>query len=137
MRELTHKHVLLIGDALAVAAFVIVGQYSHNMTGMANAALRAIGQIAAISLPFIVLAWLLGGYPARRPDTRQEARRFLLRSAPAILYAAPVGLFVRAWMLGQPTVPLAFAAVALPFSALFVLGWRATFAGLSVIASKR
>lgn len=137
MRALTHKHVLLIGDALAVAAFVVVGQYSHNVAGMSNAVLRAIGQIVAIVLPLIALAWLLGGYPVRRPDTWQEARCFLLRSALAVLYAVPVGLFVRAWMLGQPNVLLAFAAVALPFSALFVLGWRAVFAIVSVITSKR
>lgn len=137
MSKLTYQQALLIGDGLAVTAFVVVGQYSHNMTSTANAVLRAIGQIAAIGLPFIALAWLLGGYPARRPRTWQEAGCFLLRSALVILYAAPVGLFVRAWLLGQPTVLLAFAAVALPFSMLFVLGWRAAFASVSVIASKR
>lgn len=54
--KLTYRYILLIGDVLAVAAFVIVGQYFHNMTVMANAALRAVEQIAAIGLPFILLA---------------------------------------------------------------------------------
>ncbi len=132
MNKLTYRHILLIGDALAVTAFVIVGQYSHNTTAMADAALRAVGQIAAIGLPFVLLAWSLGAYPAHRPTMWAEAGPFLLRSTLALLYAAPAGLLIRAWLLGQPTVLLAFAGVALLFSALFVLGWRAAAAAIGV-----
>ncbi|GIV84903.1 MAG: hypothetical protein KatS3mg052_1910 [Candidatus Roseilinea sp.] len=137
MNKLAYGHRLLIGDVLAVAAFVVVGQYSHNMTAMANAALRAVEQIAAIGLPFVLLAWLLGAYPAHRPATWAEVGRLLLRSALAFLYAAPAGLFIRAWLLGQPTVLLAFAGVALLFSAMFVLGWRVIFAVVGVALYKR
>lgn len=57
----------------------------------------------------------------------------------AFIYAAPAGLFIRAWLLllGQPTALLAFAGMALLFSALFVLGWRAIFAVASVALYKR
>ncbi len=137
MSKLTYRYILLIGDVLAVAAFVIVGQYFHNMTAMANAALRAVEQIAAIGLPFILLAWLLSAYPVHRPATWAEVGRLLLRSMLAFIYAAPAGLFIRAWLLGQPTVLLAFAGMALLFSALFVLGWRAIFAVASVALYKR
>ncbi|MCS6847064.1 MAG: DUF3054 family protein [Anaerolineae bacterium] len=137
MNKLTYRRILLIGDVLAVAAFVIVGQYFHNMTAMANAALRAVEQIAAIGLPFILLAWLLGAYPARHPETWREMGLFLLRSALAFIYAVPTGLFIRAWLFGQPTVLLAFASMALLFSAMFVLGWRVLFAAVSVVLRKR
>jgi len=137
VNRLSYRHILLIGDVLAVAAFVIVGQYFHNTTAMADAALRAVEQVAAIGLPFVLLAWLLGAYPARRPETWQEAGRFLLRSALAIIYAAPAGLFIRAWLLGQPTVLLTFACVALLFSAMFVLGWRAIATAASMALHKR
>lgn len=134
MNKLTYRHILLIGDVLAIAAFVIVGQRAHNM---ADVALRAIAQIAAVGLPFILLAWSLGAYPARRPETWWESGRFLLRSALAIIYAAPAGLFIRAWLLGQPTVLLTFAGVALLFSAMFVLGWRAIAAAAGMALHKR
>ncbi|MFN4294351.1 MAG: DUF3054 domain-containing protein [Thermoflexales bacterium] len=137
MSKLTYRYILLIGDVLAVAVFVIVGQYFHNMTAMANAALRAVEQIAAIGLPFMLLAWLLSAYPAHHPATWTEVGRLLLRSILAFIYAAPAGLFIRAWLLGQPTVLLAFASMALLFSALFVLGWRIIFAVVSVALYKR
>ncbi|BCX04767.1 MAG: hypothetical protein KatS3mg053_2705 [Candidatus Roseilinea sp.] len=134
---MSYRHTLLIGDVLAVAIFVVSGQYFHNMTAMANAALRALEQIAAIGLPFVLLAWLLGAYPAHRPATWAKVGRLLLRSALAFLYAAPAGLFIRAWLLGQPTVLLAFASMALLFSAMFVLGWRVIFAVVGVALYKR
>lgn len=137
MNKRAYRHVLLIGDVLAVAAFVLVGQRFHNTTAVADVALRAVEQIAAIGLPFILLAWLLGAYPARQPETWQEAGRFLLRSALALIYAAPAGLFIRAWLFGQPTVLLVFAGVALLFSMVFVLGWRAVFAAVGVALRKR
>lgn len=98
MSKLTYRYILLIGDVLAVAAFVIVGQYFHNMTAMANAALRAVEQIAAIGLPFILLAWLLSAYPVHRPATWAEVGRLLLRSMLAFIYAGrPVHPRLVAW----------------------------------------
>jgi len=119
---------LLIGDVLAAAAFVVVGQIFHNTLAAPDAAQRAILQIASIGAPFALLAWALGAYPARAPVTRADVGLFLWRSLLAWLFAVPAGLFLRAWLLGQPTVLMAFVGPALASSAPFVLGWRLIYA---------
>jgi hypothetical protein len=133
----THDVVLLAGDALAVIAFVIVGQAFHNTLMADNAAMRAVAQMLAIGVPFLLLARLLNAYPPQAPATWRDAGELLLRSALALAFAALASLFIRAWLLGQPTVLMAFVVPALAFSAMFVLGWRAAFAAVSVLARQR
>jgi len=132
----THDVVLLAGDALAVTAFVVVGQIFHNTLAADSAALRAVAQMLAIGAPFLLLAWLLSAYPPQAPATWRDAGELLLRSALALAFAAPASLFIRAWLLGQPTVLMAFVVPALAFSAMFVLGWRAAFAAVSALARR-
>ncbi len=122
---------LLAGDVLATFAFVVVGQIFHNTLMAPDAPLRAVVQVVSIGAPFVLLAWSLGAYPAQPPAARGELWWFLQRSALAWLFAIPAGLFLRAWLLGQPTVLMAFFWPALASSAPFVLGWRLAYAALS------
>jgi hypothetical protein len=122
---------LLAGDVLAVLAFVVVGQIFHNTLTAPDAFSRTVVQVVSIGAPFVLLAWSLGAYPAQPPAARGELWWFLQRSALAWLFAIPAGLFVRAWLLGQPTVLMAFFWPALASSAPFVLGWRLAYAVLS------
>jgi len=128
---------LLAGDVLAVVAFVVIGQLFHNTLAAPNAFLRAVIQVVSIGAPFALLAWALGGYPARAPAMRAEAGLFLWRSLLAWLFAVPAGLFLRAWLLGQPTVLMAFFWPALASSAPFVLGWRLILSAVQLFRLRR
>lgn len=118
---------LVLGDGLAITAFVIIGQVFHATIG-AESVMRAAVQVLALVVPYGVLAWLLGAYPSLRPASPPEVVRFLVRAGLAWLFAAPLGLFIRAQLLGQPAVLLIFALASLGFGALFVIGWRGIYA---------
>lgn len=118
---------LVLGDGLAITAFVILGQVFHATIG-AESVMRAAVQVLALVVPYEALAWLLGAYPPLRPASLPEVARFLVRAGLAWLFAAPLGLFIRAQLLGQPTVLLIFALASLGFGALFVIGWRGIYA---------
>lgn len=110
------------GDTLAFLLFAALGRNSHHE---ASSALQTVGT----ALPFIagwfaVSPWT-GIFPARRP----APRTLLQRTGVAWLCAWPIALLVRLIVL-HGGVTVSFAIVALLFNALFLLGWRGTFAWL-------
>ncbi|MCE7984428.1 MAG: DUF3054 domain-containing protein [Caldilinea sp. CFX5] len=87
--------------------------------------IRSKSKIAA---PWLVLAWLLGAYPHQPLTGWRSVGRFLLRSALAWLFAAPLGLVLRAWIYQSPTIIMLFVNAALTSGGLFLLGWRSVYA---------
>jgi len=111
---------LLVGDVLALGAFVFVGQqFGHSMRPLAN----PLGYLEALA-PFII-AWValavLGGlYTA---DALASVRRGLGWALPAWLAALPVAHGLRILVSGSTA--LAFVVISAVVGGAFVLGWRA------------
>lgn len=128
---------LLLGDAAALIAFVLLGQRAHGVADAEGALWRAGVQVIALGLPYALLGALLGAYPSALPRTGMAWLALAARAGIAALFAVPLGLFMRAAWLGQSGVPLLFAAVALPLGTVFVGGWRLMLAvGVRLRASR-
>jgi hypothetical protein len=113
--------LLLLGDTAALLVFVLLGMRSHETLAQSNALFR----LAATAGP-LVLAWLPAAAGLR-------AWRFALplrwtavwgRTLLAWLAAAPLGLLLRALLLGNSTLAVAFALVTLGLGGALLLGWR-------------
>ncbi len=115
--------ILLVGDLLALALFVFVGQRNHETVG-ANALLGIAQTTLPFIAPWIICAAIFGAY---RVDSRERMTRFLARSLNAWLVAIPFALVWRAFILNSPTIQTMFVITAAGFGGLFLLGWRALF----------
>ncbi len=112
--------ILVVGDLIALTAFVLVGQADHNTVNAANPLLGALPNVLSLAVPWLIIAWILGAFPR---DTLQ-LKSFLGRSLVAWLAAVPVGLVVRMLWLGRGGIPIMFLLVTLAAGGLFLLGWR-------------
>ena len=112
--------ILLLGDWLALGLFVFLGQIDHRLLSLT----RLLGTTALLALPWTVVALLLDAYWLGHQST---LRAFLGRALRAWLVAAPLALLLRALILGQATIVVAFMLVTMSLGALFLLTWRAAF----------
>ncbi len=112
--------LLVLGDVLALAAFIAVGLANHNRTENLIADITRIG--APFLLGWFVVAALLGAY---RPV--QGRGNFMLRSALAWVLGIGVGLLLRNTVFGSNFSPV-FAIISYVFTGLFLLGWRGLYA---------
>jgi hypothetical protein len=113
----------LIGDVLALSAFVFIGQLDHGLVDAANPLWGVLEQVLIFGAPWLAAGLWLGAF---RFDAG-NARTFLARSLNTWLVAALLGLLLRSYVLGRAVVPTAFISATLFFGGVFVLGWRALF----------
>lgn len=119
--KIGQKTLLMIaGDWLALGLFVFLGQVDHDVLNLP----RLLLQSAILALPWTAIALLLNAYWLSESTA---LRAFLGRSLLAWLVAAPLGLMLRALILGLATIPVAFMVVTMGLGGLFLLGWRAVF----------
>jgi hypothetical protein len=121
---------LLLGDLLAIALFVVIGEISHGYDSLAYA-LQALDNYAQFVIGWVVVAVPLGAY-AR--DVQSGPLRAGGTVLVAWLGAVAVAQMVRAtaWFHGSPS--LTFAAVSFGFTGLVLVGWRVT---LAVVTARR
>jgi hypothetical protein len=124
----------LVGDLLALLAFVYIGQRDHGLVDVTN----PLWGVLWTALPF-ALVWLPVGlwldiFPRRVPV---NPRSLLIRSLNAWLVAAPLGVVLRAFLLGRAVIPTSFLVATLGFGGLFVLGWRLLFVWAAHLWEKR
>lgn len=123
MRERNRQIILAAGDILALLLFVFIGQTDHQTNDAGN----PLGSLLLAGVPFViawlVTAFLLGAY---RADVFTP-RVMFARSLTAWLIALPIGIVLRALLLGRAIIPVTFVLVAFAFGGLFVLGWRMIF----------
>ncbi|MDP9380369.1 MAG: DUF3054 domain-containing protein [Chloroflexota bacterium] len=112
--------LLVLGDVLALAAFIAVGLANHNRTENLLADITRIG--APFLLGWFALAALLGAY---RPA--QGRGSFMLRSALAWALGIGAGLLLRNTVFGSNFSPI-FAIISYVFTGLFLIGWRGLYA---------
>ena len=96
--------ILLLGDWLALALFVFLGQIDHEVLQ----APRLLGQTALLGAMWSVVALATG---VHRVPREAGLRHFLARSLLAWLAAAPLALLARALLQGQATIIVAFMMV--------------------------
>ncbi len=118
------QRMLAGGDAAALVLWVIVGLASHQMQT------SWLWNVLRVSAPFLagwfaVAPWT-GAY--QLPE-RGERMGFMRRSLVTWLLGVALGLLLRA-IVFRDDVPPTFALITLLVTAVFVLGWRATFAWL-------
>lgn len=107
-----------IGDLIALILFVIVGRESHQMD-----AAGFVGTINA-AMPFVT-AWLmtaavLGAFSGK---ALYPLLRVIGRTLLAGIVAGPIGVLLRAVLLGRMPTPM-FFVVATGFTSLMLLAWR-------------
>jgi Protein of unknown function (DUF3054) len=117
------KRWLIAGDLLAIFIFVFVGRETHDLAGQPNALLALALTVGEFWLPWLLVGWLGGAFGP--PGDR--LRGFLARTGVAWLGAAPLGVLLRALVLGRDVIPPAFLAVTLGVGGAFVLAWRLVF----------
>ncbi|MBP1933609.1 DUF3054 domain-containing protein [Ammoniphilus resinae] len=115
--------VLILGDLLALMAFVISGRIEHGLQINWH-------ETTTTAIPFIV-SWLavassVGLYKEKAVATIQVTIKTTLL---VTIVAVPLGLFLRALYLHRD-VPFPFLVVALVFTAIFMVGWRTIFVWL-------
>lgn len=122
-RERNLRILLVVGDILALLLFVIIGQTDHQTVSAEN----PLGGLLVAGAPFIV-AWLVSAFllGAYRADV-VAPRVMLTRSLTAWFIALPIGIVLRALLLGRAVIPTAFILVAFAFGGLFIIGWRMIF----------
>lgn len=120
--------ILIAGDIIVIALFLLIGEIQHGLIETYNPILRTLAQAAMVAPPVILLSWLLGCYTHLPFRNRRDVALFLLRSALAWVLAAPLGLVIRAWGLQAPTIVMPFVNAALAFGGLLLLMWRGAYA---------
>ncbi len=116
--------LLAVGDIAVFMLFAAIGRASHSEA----AGFSAIAEVAQTAAPFalgwfVVAPWL-GAFNA---DVTAYPRRMLGRTALAWLLALPVGLIVRALIIGRGS-PFSFAIVTFITALLMLLCWRGAYA---------
>jgi hypothetical protein len=115
--------ILVVGDILALLLFVLIGQADHQTVSAENPLSGLLLAGAPFVVAWLVTAFVVGAYCA---DVFTP-RVMLSRSLTAWLIALPIGIVLRALLLGRAVIPTAFILVAFAFGGLFVIGWRMMF----------
>lgn len=115
--------LLAAGDIVALLLFVLLGQTSHDSVVAGN----PLGGVFLTGMPFVI-AWLMTAFliGAYRSDIFSP-RVMFTRALTAWFIALPIGIVLRALVLGRPDIPTSFMLVAFAFGGLFVIGWRMIF----------
>lgn len=113
--------LFVLGDVLAILAFVVVGELSHGIDPLAQSV-----YVAGTAAPFVV-GWAfagsaLGAYAAR---ARESLRAGLPRAFLAWLVADAVAQALRALPFFHGDAAFTFYLVAAVFGGALLLGWRA------------
>ena len=114
--------ILLAGDLVALALFVLVGQREHETIDAANPLLGILPNVIAFAIPWMIAAWLLGAL-----RVENDRLRFFARTLNAWLVAALFGLLLRSFLFGRAIIPSIFIAATLGFGGLFLFAWRVVF----------
>ena len=131
------RAILIIGDIVVLALFLFIGEVQHGLLEAYNPVMRILEQAAMIALPYLLLAWLLGAYPRQPLTTWRGVGLFLLSTALAWLFAAPLGIVVRAWIYQTPVIIMLFVNAALVFGSIFLLVWRGVYALLCLFRNRK
>lgn len=112
--------VLVVGDVLALVAFVTVGALEHNIDPTAFVG-RMVGTVTPFVLGWLAVALVGGLY---RREATASLRNAVLWTLPAWVVAVLVAQALRSTSYFPGNAPPSFVLVSLFFGGLFIHGWR-------------
>jgi hypothetical protein len=115
------KYILIPGDVLAIAIVTVIGFATHG-----EVAAAFLPRMAALFFP-LILAWFLLA-PALgvfQQETVANPKQ-LWRPAWAGLFAGPLAVVLRGFLLNMPIIPI-FAAILAGTFALGMVLWRGLY----------
>jgi hypothetical protein len=115
---------LYLGDGLCLAAFVLLGMRQHDTLAASNAALRFVVNFAPLLLAWTGAGLALGAF---RLQPQPALSAVWGRTLAAWLIAAPLGLLLRAGLLGSSVLVVAFVLVTLALGGAVLVAWRTVF----------
>jgi hypothetical protein len=120
--------VLVAGDVLALLLFVAIGQRDHDIVNPENPIGGLLLTAGEFVLPWLVVGWLVGAFAIAPGDSGTvSGRAIVLRAVNAWLIAAPLGILLRAAVLGRAVIPTLFMVVTMALGGAFVMAWRLLF----------
>ena len=129
IRSAPNPRLLLIGgDLLALFLFIFIGREAHELGDAPDAAIALLLTAGEFWAAWLLAGWLAGAFVPGALAGPGGMPRFLIRSLLAWLAAAPLGVLLRAIVLGRAVIPTVFLGVALGVGGAFLLGWRLAFA---------
>jgi len=115
------KYILVLGDIFAIAIVTVIGFATHG-----EVAISFLPRMAALFFP-LILAWFLLA-PALgvfQPEIVSNPKQ-LWRPAWAGLFAGPLAVVLRGFLLNMPIIPI-FAAILAGTFALGMVIWRGLY----------
>ncbi len=120
--------LLLVGDLVALFLFVLAGQMDHDLLPGANPLWYTLTRGWPFLLVWLVVGGLTGAFRLPTGASGWPLLRELGgRALHGWLIAAPLGVVLRALVLGRSVIPVLFFLTTLGFGALFLLAWRLLF----------
>jgi hypothetical protein len=123
VRSVRAPVLLALGDLGIFTGFAVLGRAAHELPPGASPVASAAIVIASFAASWLAVCAWLGGF---RSSVVADRRRLLARAAIAWPIACPIGLLLRAAMLGQ-AIALPFALVTFGFNGALLLAWRLVF----------
>ena len=120
-KESMSKHILILGDILAILLVTLTGFASHGEMD-----LSLLPRMAAVFFPLNIAWFMLAPWLGLFQDDIIYNTRQFWRPALTALFAAPFAAVLRGFLLNAPIIPI-FAAVLAATSALGMLVWRALY----------
>lgn len=134
-------YILLAGDLIALILFVVVGQRDHELVNEQNPVLGVLLSTLYFAVPYVVTGLFLqafspldignhnlGDHNPLKGAGGHPYIEFFGRWFNAWLVAAPLGVLIRAFVLGRAVIPTLFIVAGMGFGGLFMLVWRVAFA---------
>jgi len=115
------KYILVLGDVFAIAIVTVIGFATHG-----EVAISFLPRMAALFFP-LILAWFLLA-PALgvfQPEIVANPKQ-LWRPVWAGLFAGPLAVVLRGFLLNMPIIPI-FAAILAGTFALGMVIWRGLY----------
>lgn len=113
--------LLAVGDFLALAAFVALGQARHPASNPQGEPAALLGALAPFLIGWLAVA-LIGGLYTH--DVLLGPRRMLSWTIPAWILGSLIALALRATTLFPGDLSGLFPVVAIVFGGILVVGWR-------------
>lgn len=111
----------MLGDILVLLLFVLLGMRNHELLSRAGALAHLAANVLPLSLAWLLAATALGAWRFPLPLRMTAVLRATLL---AWLLAAPLGLLLRALVLGSSTLVVVFMLVTLALGGALLLAWR-------------